>query len=65
MRVDDLIELPLDDYLQACAQRRAAIIQSSPVHRIIGDLGGYEGAQFASALWLRDWYEYRARSVPH
>jgi hypothetical protein len=63
MRIDDLIELPLDDYLQACAQRRAAIIQSSSVHRIIGELAGYDGAQFAQVLWLRDWYEHRARSI--
>jgi hypothetical protein len=65
MRVDDLIELQLDDYLQACEKRRAAIIQSSPVHRIIGAHGGYAGAQFARVLWLRDWYEHRARSVSH
>jgi hypothetical protein len=63
MKVDDLLHLPFDEYMQTCAQRHHALCNSTPVHRIIANQGGYEGQQFAHALWMREWYENRARTL--
>lgn len=61
MKVDDLLHLPFDEYMQACAQRHHDLRNSTPLHRVITALGGYEGQQFAQALWMRDWHENRAQ----
>ena len=61
MKVDDLLHLPFDEYMQACAQRHHAVCNSTPLHRIITALGGGGGQQLAQVLWMRDWHENRAR----
>lgn len=63
MRVDDLLHLPFDAYMQACAERHVAVCNSTPVHRLVAEQGGYAGQQLAQALWMRDWHENRARAL--
>lgn len=61
MKVDDLLHLPLDEYMLACSRRHAELCNSTEIHRLVADMAGYEGFQFARIMWMRDWYEHHRR----
>lgn len=63
MKIDDLLPLPFEDFMKACATRHFLLVNSSPLHQYIADLGGYDGQQLARILWMRDWYEARCNHL--
>ena len=63
MKIDDLLPLPFEDFMKACATRHFLVVNSSPLHQQIANSAGYAGQQFAQILWMREWYATRCNNL--